>query len=146
MISHLTFLKHSMFALVLASPILVSGSAAISAEMKALKSGVFLGVDGNHKGSGKVELIHTNADKTLLKLSGFDVTPGPDLKVILVKASNIKSSEDVTKSEFVSLGALQAPTGDQSYELPVGLDGSKYGSAAIWCETYSFLFASAPLN
>ena len=146
MTSTMTRLKHSMIALVLASPILVTAHYAISAEMKALKSGMFEGVDGGHKGSGKVELIRTNADTFILKLSEFDVTPGPDLKVILVKANAVKSSGDVTGSEFVSIGALQSPNGEQTYEVPANVDGNTYGSVAIWCESYSFLFASASLK
>jgi hypothetical protein len=48
-------------------------------------------------------------------------------------------------SEWVSLGQLKGNIGDQTYNVPAGVDLSAYGSVVIWCEQFGVLFSTASL-
>jgi hypothetical protein len=45
----------------------------------------------------------------------------------------------------LELGALKGNKGNQNYELPAGVDLSKYRSVVIWCRRFSVPFGAAPL-
>ena len=124
----------------------VSESLPAELQLTALKSGNFVDADGAHKGSGKAEILQGGAGTTLLRLTDFRVTNGPDLEVWLVKAPEPKSSSDVTASEWLSLGALKGNVGDQTYVIPEGTNVSDYGSVVIWCEQFGVLFSPATLK
>lgn len=124
----------------------VSESLPAELQLTMLKSGTFVDADGAHKGSGKAEILQGGAGTTLLRLTDFRVTNGPDLEVWLVKAPEPKSSADVTASEWLSLGALKGNVGDQTYVIPEGTDVSGYGSVVIWCEQFGVLFSPATLK
>lgn len=113
---------------------------------KILGSGSFKGADAGHKGGGIAKLVQSKDGKVTLDLSNFKSTNGPDLKVYLVKTDKIMSASDVTGNEFLSLGALQSPEGDQSYTLPEGVNPAEFGSVVIFCQQYSVLFSAASLD
>lgn len=46
----------------------------------------------------------------------------------------------------VELGPLKADTGNQNYDVPVGVDPAGAGSVVIWCKQFAVLFATAPLS
>ncbi len=108
-------------------------------------NGRFRDADSAHKGSGKATVLRTAGGSHVLRFTEFKSTNGPDLKVYLVKALEIKNSSDVTASEWHSLGRLKGNIGDQNYTLPPDLDPRNYGSVVIWCEQFGVLFSSASL-
>ena len=55
-------------------------------------------------------------------------------------------NETVTRAGFVELGKLKGTDGDQNYDVPAGLDLSKYRAVTIWCRRFSVNFATAPLT
>jgi hypothetical protein len=129
----------------LATPVAaLSGSASIAQDAN-VASGVFRDADAVHTGSGMATITEAASGALMLTLQNFKTIPGPDLKVLLLRASNIKSSGDVTKSEFLTLGPLVSSSGDQSYLIPAGTEVANYASVAIWCETYGVLFTAADL-
>jgi hypothetical protein len=123
-------------------------SEALPAELmlNEVKSGEFRDADSAHKGSGKASILKGSAGTSLVRLTEFKVTNGPDLEVWLVKAADPKSSADVKSSEFLSLGALKGNIGDQTYSVPENVNIDDFGSVVIWCEQFGVLFASAPLK
>ncbi|MCB1387121.1 MAG: DM13 domain-containing protein [Nitratireductor sp.] len=123
-------------------------SEALPAELMltSVKTGRFHDADGAHKGSGKAEILQGAAGTTLLRLTEFRVTNGPDLEVWLVKAADPKSAADVTAAGWLSLGPLKGNVGDQTYVIPEGTDLGQYGSVVIWCEQFGVLFSPAPLG
>jgi hypothetical protein len=78
-------------------------------------------------------------------LTDFEVTNGPDLEVWLVAESDIKSSDDVKASQWLSLGQLKGNIGDQNYAIPADTEVNKYQSVVIWCEQFGVLFSPAKL-
>ena len=113
--------------------------------LTVVRQGRFSDADRAHKGQGLAEVLQTADGTYLLRLSDFQVTNGPDLKVWLVTADNPTASRDVSASEWLSLGPLKGNIGDQIYPIPADAEIDRYRSVVIWCEQFSVLFSPAPL-
>jgi hypothetical protein len=109
----------------------------------AVASGAFQDISPRYDGSGTATIAETADGQSVLQLGDFSVTPGPDLEVWLVAADAPTTNNAVLASTYVSLGALQSPTGTQTYAIPSNVDISDYGSVVIWCEDFSVLFTMA---
>lgn len=102
-------------------------------------SGSFAGAgDGIHNAQGSVRVLNLEDGSAVLRLEDFQVTNGPDLYVYL--------STDRGASDYVDLGRLKANAGNQNYELPSGIDLSKYDNVVIWCKAFSVYFGGAQLT
>jgi hypothetical protein len=112
----------------------------------ALATGTFVDADGSHRGRGTATVYRDAAGEHALRLSEFEVTPGPDLVVYLVDRPNIRTSADVTGANHVSLGTLKGSSGSQNYPIPGSVDPAAYGSVVIWCESFGVLFSPATLQ
>ncbi len=113
---------------------------------RVLARGNFADVDASHKGSGVATIYEGTTGQRLLRLTDFEVTNGPDMKVWLVTAPAPKSSADVKNSEWVSLGRLKGNIGEQNYDIPADVEVSRFGAVVIWCEQFSILFSAASLE
>lgn len=109
-------------------------------------SGQFHDADASHTGSGTATIVRSNDGALSLQLTSFQTIAGPSLQVWLSEADDPQSSSEVKQSEWLSLGGLQATSGDQTYEIPEGTDLSKYKSIVVWCQPFSVLFTAADLN
>ena len=96
--------------------------------------------------TGTATIYEGTAGERILRLTEFEVTNGPDLKVWLVSHPNPTSSGDVTDSTGVSRGRLKGNIGDQNYDIPAEVDLNEFGSVVVWCEQFSVLFATAALK
>jgi len=116
-----------------------------SVERKALARGTFVQPtpsDPLHYGKGRVTLY----DGLLSLEADFEVGPGPKYHVYLVPEAEVLSSTNVAKTMFVDLGRLRAFKGSQNYDVPAGVDVTKYGSVVVWCEQFGVLISSARLT
>ncbi len=86
--------------------------------------------------SGTAIIIETNG-KFQLRLEGFSVSSGPDLKVYL--------SKEKQPLNFIRLGSLKALSGNQVYDIPGSPNFMDYSFALIHCEKFNHLFGSALL-
>lgn len=134
----------------LASPLWIDvevmETASAAQTTTVVAQGTFVDADRLHKGRGTATVYEGTAGERLLRLTEFEVTNGPDLKVWLVSHPNPTSSGDVTGGGWVSLGRLKGNIGDQNYVIPAEVDLNEFGSVVIWCEQFSVLFASAALK
>lgn len=124
----------------------VSEQLPVGFELSEQRSGTFRDVDGAHRGSGKAQVLVSEAGAALLRFTEFEVTNGPDLEVWLVKDPDPKKSADVSGSQWLSLGPLRGNKGDQTYVFPEGTDTAEWGSVVIWCEQFGVLFSVATLS
>ena len=86
--------------------------------------------------TGTAIIIETNG-KFQLRLEGFRVNSGPDLKVYL--------SKELQPLNFIRLGSLKALSGNQVYDIPGRPYLMDYPYALIHCEKFNHLFGSAQL-
>jgi Electron transfer DM13 len=133
----------------LASPLwidrIVAEGLPAELQMQMAAKGLFRDADGAHKGKGLATIFQTDAGSKVLRFTEFETTNGPDLKVWLVKAGDIRASADVKASQWLSLGPLKGNIGDQNYVIPPDTNLSDYRSVVIWCEQFGVLFAAADL-
>ena len=101
--------------------------------------------DGAHKTIGTATIHQLSDGKRVLRLTNFETSNGPDVRVYLVAAEDAKDNDTVTRAGFVELGSLKGNIGDQNYELPADTDLSKYRAVTIWCKRFSVNFGTAPL-
>jgi hypothetical protein len=102
-----------------------------------LASGEFVGTDDFHFGRGTAAIIEVAPGEYHLRLEDFSVRNGPDLFVYLSPDRN--GYDD----DALELGRLKATDGSFGYDLPAGVDPSRFRSAIIWCKQFAHLFAFA---
>ena len=119
-------------------------SASAVKQPTVLASGKFHGVA--HETKGVATIYQLPDGKKTLRLSGFETSNGPDVQVYLVAAPDAIDNDTVTRAGFLSLGTLKGNVGDQNYDVPSGVDLSKYRAVTIWCRRFGVNFATAPLR
>jgi hypothetical protein len=122
---------------------MAEGSGMGDAATGVLLAGQFHSVHHETRGTATV---HEIGGKRLLRFTDFSTSNGPDVRVYLVAATDASDNETVTKAGFVELGQLKGTEGDQNYEIPAGLDLTRYRAVTIWCRRFSVNFATAPLT
>ena len=110
-----------------------------------LKSGTFRDADRSHKGSGSVTISQLEDGSRVLRLEDFNVTNGPDLRVILSLHPDPQGRGDVTAPGYVELGKLKGNIGNQNYPIEAGVDVSALNSVVIYCKPFRVIFAVAAL-
>jgi Electron transfer DM13 len=99
-----------------------------------------------HETKGRATVHQLPGGSRILRLTQFETSNGPDVRVYLVAAADATDDETVTKAGFVELGRLKGNQGDQNYDVPADLDLAKYRAATIWCKRFSVNFGTAPLT
>ena len=112
----------------------------------AVKTGNFRDADSFHKGSGTATVYMVGEDQHVLRLEDFQVTNGPDLRVLLVNHADPQSRDDVEAGGYTELGSLKGNIGNQNYEIPAGFDISTASSVVIYCRPFHVVFSVAPLQ
>ncbi len=117
-----------------------SGEAATPA---TLVTGQFHSVHHDTKGTASV--LRFADGRRVLRLTNFETSNGPDVRVYLVAAADASDNATVTNAGFIELGAMKGNVGDQNYDVPESVDLEKYRTVTIWCRRFSVNFGSAPL-
>ena len=90
---------------------------------------------------GAARVIRDTDGRRYLTLTSFSTSPGPDLRVRLVRGD----SPDGGAGGAVDLGGLKGNRGDQQYAIPRGVD-LEGRTVVIWCRAFSAPFGSAALS
>ena len=98
-----------------------------------------------HKTDGLATIYRLADGRRVLRLTQFATSNGPDVRVYLVAAGDVQDEGAAKQAGFLDLGALKGNIGDQNYDVPAGLDLSKYRAVSIWCRRFSVNFGAAPL-
>jgi len=98
-----------------------------------------------HKGIGTATVFKLADGNRVLRFTDFETSNGPDVHVYLVAAEDARDGDAVTRSGFIELGSLKGNIGDQNYDLPSGVDLTKYRAVTIWCRRFAVNFATALL-
>jgi len=117
---------------------------SLDAPETVLTSGSFHSVA--HDSKGTASIYQLAGGKRILRFTDFETSNGPDVRVYLVAANDASDSETVKKAGFLELGSLKGNVGDQNYDIPAGVDLTKYRAVTIWCKRFSVNFGTAPLT
>jgi hypothetical protein len=120
------------------------GVQTVASQSNVLATGMFH--DGAHKTSGTAGILRLEDGKRILRLTGFQTSNGPDVRVYLVAAPDALDNATVKSAGFIDLGALKGNIGDQNYDLAADVDLNKYRAVTVWCRRFSVNFGTAPLN
>jgi hypothetical protein len=115
--------------------------AAPTAENE-LARGEFVSLD--HGTSGTVRVIDLGAAR-VVRLEALKTDNGPDLYLYL-STNPPDGDEGAFDDDVVNLGRLKGNEGNQNYDLPAGVDLSRYASVVIWCDRFNSAFGAAPLT
>ncbi len=121
-----------------------TASAQTSSAPRPIVEGRFHGVA--HETKGKASIFQLGDGKRVLRLTEFETSNGPDVRVFLVAASDASDNDTVKNAGYVEVGKLKGNMGDQNYDVPAGTDLNKYRAVTIWCNRFSVNFATAPLG
>ncbi|HEV2798942.1 MAG TPA: DM13 domain-containing protein [Pyrinomonadaceae bacterium] len=121
-----------------------TASAAAPAAPATLAAGQFHSVAHDTKGSATVYQL-PGGGRTL-RLTDFQTSNGPDVRVYLVAAPDAGDNDTVTRAGFLELGSLKGNVGDQNYDVPATADLSRYRAVTIWCKRFGVNFGTAPLG
>lgn len=109
-----------------------------------VSEGEFHGVA--HETSGTASIFRLPGGSYVLRLTDFETSNGPDVRVYLGQAEDANDSDTVTSAGYTELAPLKGNIGDQNYEIPVGTELGKYHSVTIWCARFGVNFGTAPLT
>lgn len=121
-----------------------ASTPASGTEAAVLSSGGFSGLA--HETKGLATVYQLPGGKRILRLTQFETSNGPDVRVYLVAAADAKDNETVRRAGFTDLGAMKGNRGDQNYDVPPNVDLKKYQSVSIWCRRFGVNFGWAPLS
>jgi hypothetical protein len=125
-----------------AAPLMDAESAANAPV--ALAEGKFS--SAAHETAGTAAVYRLPDGQRVLRLTDFQTSNGPDVRVYLVAAPEVKDNDTVKKAGFIELGKLKGNQGDQNYPVPASVDLEKYRSVSIWCARFGVNFGAASLQ
>jgi hypothetical protein len=99
-----------------------------------------------HETMGTAEIHALSDGKRVLRLTDFQTSNGPDVRVYLVAAADATDNDTVKNAGFVELGKLKGTEGAQNYDVPAGVDLEKYRAVTVWCARFGVNFGTAPLT
>ena len=113
---------------------------------EVVSSGSFRDADSFHRGRGTATIYRLPDGSHLLRLEDFEVTNGPDLRVLLATAADPQSREELQAGGYAHLEKLKGNIGDQNYEIPADIDPATQGSVIIYCMPFHVIFSVASLE
>jgi len=130
-------------------PAVPSGPAtsAVPAGNRLLAQGSF--ITHEHATSGDVQLVQLADGRRQLVLRNLSTSDGPDLRVWLSDQAVVEGVAGwrvFDDGAWVELARLRGNKGNQVYDVPAGVDLSRYRSVSIWCKRFAVSFGAAPLS
>lgn len=98
-----------------------------------------------HQTSGQAILERDQNGQYFVRFENFETENGPDVRVYLSAAEGSAEGDELIR-DFIDLGALKGNIGNQNYDVPAGVDVSKFRSAVVWCRRFKVGFGVAPLD
>lgn len=115
--------------------------AAPGATGAEVARGTFVSLD--HGTDGSVRIVDAGGTR-VLRIDDLDTSNGPDLFVYL-STNPADGPEGAFDDDYVNLGRLRGNKGDQNYDVPAGVDLTRYRSVVVWCDRFDSAFGAAEL-
>jgi hypothetical protein len=117
--------------------------ASIDKAPMAIIAGNFKGLA--HETKGKASIYQLSDGGRTLRLTEFETSNGPDVRVYLTAGDVEKGNDAIDQAGFVDLGSMKGNKGDQNYAVPADVDLHKYKNVTIWCARFGVNFGQAAL-
>lgn len=127
-----TLMARTMGFLVLSIALIIGAAHAMDS-----RSGQFTGLN-NHTVTGTATIVKTDTGYQIQLSDDFVFDGAPDPKIAL--------GTDGEYDHGTLIRLLDSNTGAQTYDIPAGIDVSKYNEVHIWCEKFAVGLAVAPVN
>src|ERR1700752_694584 len=119
----------------------VSEEFPAGAQMASIEKGPMSITNGNfkslaHETIGLASIYQLADGKRTLRLTEFETSNGPDVHVYLTAAEVEKGNDAIKETGYIDLGSMKGNKGAQNYELPAGVDLSKYRTVTVWCKRF----------
>jgi hypothetical protein len=111
-----------------------------------LSRGEFGVVDAIHRGEGSASVFRLSNGQHIMRFDAFRVTNGPDLFVYLSGHPAPRTRDQLHDGADLELGRLKGNVGNQNYDLPAGVDVSRFKSVVVYCKQFSVVFSTAELR
>lgn len=110
-------------------------------------SGTFGKIDAVRWGQGTVNIYRDASNALTLRLEGFSMQNGPDLRLYLSAATapQTLAAMKVNDIDPIDVGLLKTTYGNQNYTLPSGTDLSVFRSVVIYSPSLDLIYTEAPL-
>ncbi|MEX2660163.1 MAG: DM13 domain-containing protein [Acidimicrobiales bacterium] len=102
--------------------------------------------DVDRVGTGTARIFRLPDGRHVLRLEDFFVSINSDLEIWLSEAAHPRTTPEAAAAPHEQVSFLTATTGSMNYELPAGVDLSRFASIVIWCELTSNAYAAATLQ
>jgi hypothetical protein len=99
-----------------------------------------------HETKGTATIYQLADGKRTLRLTDFETSNGPDVRVYLTAADVEKGNDALKQAGFIELGPMKGNKGDQNYDIPAEADLNKYPNVTIWCARFGVNFGQAALG
>ena len=90
-------------------------------------------------------IVLTDGTTRFLRLVDLATDNGPDVHVYLSAGVDARTSDGRLDDDFVSLGKLKGNIGSQNYEIPAGVDLTRYRTVVLWCKRFTVAFGASDL-
>lgn len=121
-----------------------AAATSTASSPRVLSTGMFHGVAHETKGTATIHEL--DGGKRVLRLTDFETSNGPDVRVLLIAAADASDNDTVKAATPIELAPLKGNVGDQNYDLPAGVDLGKYRAVTIWCNRFGVNFGTAALR
>lgn len=110
------------------------------------RTGNFTTTDPAYQAEGSASIYQLSEAQRVLRLENFNITAGPDLRVILSQHEAPRTSAETLLPSYLDLGALKGTTGAQNYEIPEGEALDDYQSVVIYSMSLNVVYGTATLS
>lgn len=111
-----------------------------------LLKGSFVDADSAHRGRGSASVYELDDGSRVLRFEEFEVTNGPDLRVLLVPTDDPVDRDLLAEVGYEHLGKLKGNVGNQNYEIPEDFDLNGDWTVVIYCDPFHVVFSTAQLS
>lgn len=95
--------------------------------------------------AGEWQIVAEDGARYVRFDENFRTRRGPDLKVFLSPDALAQVEERKVNARSYELGALQANSGAQQYEIPAEIDLADFRAILIHCKSYAHLWGGADI-
>jgi hypothetical protein len=122
------------------------GGAAVASIEKmpmVITKGDFKGLAHDTKGLATIYQLPDG--KRTLRLTSFETSNGPDVRVYLTGDDVEKGNDALKSAGFIDLGSMKGNKGDQNYDVPADINLNNFKNVTIWCARFGVNFGQAAL-